>query len=147
MSDRSSLQIHNKEPDIDPAEQAKPISSMRINLIWQGLEIKQQIATFQRPDRTSRHVFIKTRDILNIQASDFQISVHMSDYQNILSVIVLLKDLRCTDLENSHFFFKDMVKVHQDKKAKATMADGLFGGLSSVLQSPVSQLIDQSPQK
>jgi hypothetical protein len=57
----------------------------------------------------------------------------MSDFQQSMSVIVLLKDLRCTDLENTHYYWKDMVKVHQDKKAKTSMQDGLFTGLSTVL--------------
>ena len=101
---------------IDQNPEEPVISSMRVNLVWHGFEIRSQQVTWCR--KKSGILVARPKDILKLEAQDFKITVHMSSYDQRLSVIVLLKDLRITDLlvENDKYFYRDMVKVaSQDK--------------------------------
>jgi hypothetical protein len=71
---------------------------MRINILFQGFEIKAQTIRWIR--ESPKLVKFSEQDILSIEAQDFKITVHMSDINSQMSVIVLMNELRIKDLNN-----------------------------------------------
>lgn len=89
------------------------LSSMRVNLFFQGVEIRSQTVEWIRESR--KKVLYKATDKLSIEAQEFKITIHMSDIDEKMGLLVLMSELRIKDLGNPHYFYRNMIKVAPTK--------------------------------
>ena len=61
--------------------------------------------------REKNLVRYKTTDILSFEATDLKISMHLSNIDSKLSLLVLMNELRIKDLVNPNYYFKNLIKV------------------------------------